>query len=241
VLVDINRRTVQPNTTDTTRRTIAADPASGYTADGTITIVVNATDIGLTAEGAGREQLSKFLTRVVAGAVTPDNMPDSLAGAGQIDTVSLTQCAPNVPPLALLTASPVQGAAPLGVRFTVGGSDADNDALDAFSLDYGDGSPLVQQKFDGRGSAELSHTYTQQGIYGARLTVTDARGRMSSNTDLKMIEVTAVPGGSTPPGTPPVTPAPVAETGRFGGSFGLALLPLALLALRRRARSSTHQ
>ena len=225
---------LQPNNSDTTRTTISADAASGVNADGTITIVVNATDIGLTAAGAGSEQLSKFLTRIVAGQVTPDNMPDTLAGAGQINTVPLNQCKPNKPPLALLTADVTEGNAPLLVRFTISGSDADGDALSSFTLKFGDGETLKDQPFNGQGSLSISHSYTQQGLYGAKLTVTDARGLVSSNTDEKMIEVKAVPtpgtggGGGTPAAGAP------AGSGRFGGAFGLALLPLALLARRRR-------
>ena len=237
---------LKPNNNDATRETIAADPGSGSNPDGTITIVVNATDIGLTAEGAGREELSKFLTRIRAGAVTPDNMPDSLAGSGKVTTQPLTQCLPNTPPLALLTASATSGTAPLTVQYTISGSDGDGDALASYTLEFGDGEKLTDQPFSSSGPTTQSRTYTQAGVYGARLTVKDARGLVSSNTDLKMIEVTTAPGGSTPPGTPPatppVTPAPLAETGRFGGSFGLALLPLALLALRRRrARPSIHE
>lgn len=231
---------LQPNNADATRRTITADPASNFNADGTITIVVNATDIGLTAEGAGSEQLSKFLTRIVAGAVTPDNMPDSLAGSGQIATVPLTQCAPNTPPLALLTATPTTGTAPLTVRFTVGGSDVDGDALARFTLEFGNGEKLADESFEGSATREYTRTFTQAGVYGAKLTVTDARGLVSSNVDMKMIEVTAAPGGGTPTTPPPVitTPPPAATgtaPGRFGGSLGwAALLPLLISARRRR-------
>ncbi len=220
---------LQPNNTDTTRRTIAADATSGFNTDGTITIVVNATDIGLTAEGAGSEQLSKFLTRIVAGAVTPDNMPDSLAGSGQIDTTPLDQCAPNIPPLALLTTSKNTGSSPVTVQFTVSGSDADNEALDGFNLQFGDGEGISDGKFNGAGSVMLSHTYTRPGVYGAKLTVTDARGVTSSNTDLKMIEVLPETTGVGGQGG-------VVEQGRFGGgSLGLVtLLPLLFAGLRRR-------
>ena len=221
---------LKPNNTDATRATVVADAASNFNADGTITIIVNATDIGLTKEGAGREQLSKFLTRIVAGQVTPDNMPDSLAGAGQIDTTPLNQCAPNIPPLALLSLDKTEGGAPLTVRLTVAGSDADKDALDRFTLEFGDGEKVSDGRFEGAASKVFTHTYTRAGLYGAKLTVTDARGLVSSNTDMKMLEVKAA-------GATPGTATSVAETGRFGGgSFGLGLLPLVLLLLRRRVR-----
>ncbi|MGH9818366.1 MAG: fibronectin type III domain-containing protein, partial [Candidatus Acidiferrales bacterium] len=63
---------------------VPADAASGFSADGTIRIVVSRTAIGGAAPG---QQLTQFLIRVrspeggVTG-LTPDNLPDSLARAG---------------------------------------------------------------------------------------------------------------------------------------------------------------
>lgn len=214
------------------------DEASAFAADGTITLVADKSLFGNPKPG---ESLSQFL-----GSTRPITTVEAPIAAGSQDTAEPGSyrivpdkfCALNTPPLALLMATPVTGNAPLTVKLTVGGSDADAEALDGFSLDYGDGSPKVEQKFGGKGSLEFSHVYSKAGVYGAKLTVTDARGLVSSNTDMKMIEVKAAgtpgtPGGGT---TPDIgAPSPVAgDTGRFGGSFGLALLPLVLFGLRRR-------
>ncbi len=72
----------------------AADPASGYSADGTIRIVVPRTAFGNPAPGG---ILAAFLTRVrvelgPAGGLTPDNAPDSLAGAGSYHLVGSENC-----------------------------------------------------------------------------------------------------------------------------------------------------
>jgi hypothetical protein len=72
----------------------AADPASGFDADGTIRIVVPRSAFGNPAPGAS---LSSFLTRVrveagPAGALTPDNAPDSLAGGGSYRLVGSENC-----------------------------------------------------------------------------------------------------------------------------------------------------
>jgi hypothetical protein len=71
----------------------AADPASNFSADGTIRIVVPRSGIGNPAPGA---TLAAFLTRVrieaVAASLTPDNAPDSLAGGGSYSLVGNESC-----------------------------------------------------------------------------------------------------------------------------------------------------
>ncbi len=82
---------------------------------------------------------------------------------------------PERPPMALATATPTSGAAPLTVAFQAeGSSDPNGDALThAWDFD-GDGTP------DARGT-HPQHTYPSPGTYTAQLTVTDATGR--STTD----------------------------------------------------------
>jgi hypothetical protein len=72
-----------------------ADPASNFSADGTIRIVVPRSGFGNPSPGA---TISGFLTRVraelgPAGALTPDNAPDSLAGGGSYRLVGSENCA----------------------------------------------------------------------------------------------------------------------------------------------------
>lgn len=71
-----------------------ADPASHFSADGTIRIVVPRSAFGDPAPGA---TISSFLTRVraelgPAGALTPDNAPDSLSGGGLYRLVGSENC-----------------------------------------------------------------------------------------------------------------------------------------------------
>ena len=219
---------LKPNTADANRATVVADPASNFNADGTITLVVNATDIGLTKEGAGSEKLKQFLTRIVAGQVTPDNMPDSLAGEGEIATVALNQCAANLAPQAVLTADKTEGSGSVSINFSAAGSlDPDvGDTIVEYVFNFGDGSAPVTQA-----TPAISHSYTSPGNYGATVTVKDSRGLASARSAPVVIVVKAAGGVI---GTPGSSANSVAETGRFGGAFGFALLPLALLAWRRR-------
>jgi PKD repeat protein len=80
----------------------------------------------------------------------------------------------NVPPTAVATASATEGTAPLGVAFNgAGSSDPDGQAL-TYAWAFGDGatSTLVSP----------SHTYMTNGVFTARLTVTDTTSRSSSAT-----------------------------------------------------------
>ena len=72
----------------------AADPASGFNADGTISIVVPRIAIG---SPMPTQQLTQFLVRIRvetgAASFTPDNMPDSLSRAGTYTIVGSENCA----------------------------------------------------------------------------------------------------------------------------------------------------
>jgi hypothetical protein len=73
---------------------LPADPASGYSADGTIRIVVAPSAVGAPVPG---QQFGAFLTRIAfeipgVGTLTPDNMPNSLVPGGSYEVVS---CAPG--------------------------------------------------------------------------------------------------------------------------------------------------
>lgn len=80
----------------------AADPASGYSADGTIKIIVPRAAIGNLAPG---NKLTQFLVRVRtevgAVALTPDNMPDSLARTGTYSVKGNENCVVPRPDLSV--------------------------------------------------------------------------------------------------------------------------------------------
>lgn len=183
--------------TTTGSRTLKTLPASGgsnFTPAGLITMVVNASDLGLAEAGRGTDKLTKFQSRIGvnigAGTITPDNVPDGLAGAGEFGTVAPSVCAPNVAPLAELQADVETGPSPLTVTFTGIGTDPDSiDTVDTYSLDFGDGSAPVAQD----NGSFAPHTYSAIGNYPARLFVVDSRGQRSSNTAEKVIVVYGEP------------------------------------------------
>ena len=101
---------------------------------------------------------------------------------GQVRRIRSTT---NQNPIAVATADPVYGLAPLQVDFDGGGSsDPDNNAL-TFDWDFKDNTQ------HGTGST-VSHTFTANGVYQVVLKVTDSGG--ATSTDTIKIDV-----GNTPP------------------------------------------
>jgi hypothetical protein len=108
-----------------------ADPASAFNADGTISIVIPRSVIGNPAPGT---TLSHFLVRirVEAGAAsfTPDNMPDSLAPAGQYTIKGSENCAAacNAPTAINHTATTTENQ-PVVINVVTGDSDGGSPPL----------------------------------------------------------------------------------------------------------------
>jgi len=163
---------------------------SGYTADGFITIVVPTSGVGNPQPG---QALSRFLTRIQVGLITPDNMPNSLAPSGEYTLAGNAFCGPNTAPVAVLTAAPVSGQPPLEVAFDASTSSDAEDALASYTFRFGDGSPAVT--VTSPNPPMVSHTYSGVGTYRATLQVTDSRGKVSINIAEQFITVSE---GSTP-------------------------------------------
>ncbi len=91
----------------------------------------------------------------------------------------------NQPPVAVASASPETGQAPLTVRFSGTASHDDDGSITGYALDFADGTT-------GSG-ATVTHTYASEGVYIVTLTVTDDDGE----TDTTSVTVTVeaeVPG-----------------------------------------------
>src|SRR4051812_11878729 len=151
-------------------------------------------------------------------SLTKTSAADSTAD-GSYTLVGNAACRTNAAPTADLTADPVSGAPPLMVNFSgAGSSDPDTappaDTVASYTFDFGDGTMPVTQA-----TPTISHTYTAGGNYAARLTVTDSRGKSSTNQALVVISVAA----NTPPvadlkANPGAGPAPLTVTFDASGS-----------------------
>ena len=81
----------------------------------------------------------------------------------------------NTPPVAIATANVTSGNVPLTVNLNASSSyDIDGDAL-SFAWSFADGSPSAT-------GATVSHTFEQTGLYPVTVSVTDARGAVSTAT-----------------------------------------------------------
>lgn len=128
-------------------------------------------------------------------------------GGGTIRRISYFN--QNQPPIAVASANPTNGAAPLTVAFNgTASSDPDGDALTfAWDLD-GDGA------FDDAAAPTASFTYTQPGSYTARLRVTDPSAAAATSS-------VAISVGNTPPTA--IIDTPVAgTTWRVGDTIGFS-------------------
>lgn len=203
-------------------RAAALDPRSSFGADGTIVLVVPRSVFGDLDVG---RVLAGFDVRVRAGSETATSR-DTI-GPADYQFRGTGICLPNVAPIASLVSDKDSAQAGDTVTFTIGGSDADaGDTIAKFSLNFGDGEVITDREITSQ-PVTVTHKYASNGNYMARLTVTDSRGLVSSNIASKLINIGSAGAGGTPN---------IAGIGPVGGAFGLALLPLALLALRRRRR-----
>jgi hypothetical protein len=120
--------------------------------------------------------------------------------------------AANQPPVAVATASPTNGPAPLTVAFDgSGSSDPENQPL-SYSWDLDDNGT-----FGDSTAVSPTRTYTQPGTYTVRLRVTDVQGASSTSAP---ITITA---NNTPPSATIATPTAgttwkVGDTISFSGS-----------------------
>ncbi len=97
--------------------------------------------------------------------------------------------------VAILSATPTSGEAPLAVTFD---PSASTGGITSFTLAFGDGSPAAT---GADVSTTVVHTYDDPGTYTAQLTVQDARGR--TDTDTKTVVVSEPPGPTATLGVDP--------------------------------------
>ena len=183
------------------------NPASKFTANGTITLIVPRSYLGNPAVGG---VIPGFEARARVGANTTSR--DSTATADYTVRGSAI-CITGVT-LADLKATPVQGNSPLKVSFKISGTQSKNKSLDTYTINFGEaGSSATTGSFNGQSSVQLTHSYTKAGVYRASLSISDVDGTASVNPAEQTITVT---GGSS--GTAEFS------NNKLGGSLPPALL-----------------
>ncbi|HMG06349.1 MAG TPA: PKD domain-containing protein, partial [Chthoniobacterales bacterium] len=143
-------------------------------------------------------------------------------GAGFLETVSVTSggtytrigntSCQSTPPIAVLSATPMTGNAPLSVNFNGTASHEPVGAcgtINSYTLNFGDGSAAETNT-----TGIFSHTYTADGDYPARLTVSNTFGQVSNNS--AQVVITVGGGGPTPTPTATATASPTATATATG-------------------------
>jgi PKD repeat protein len=155
---------------------IVLDASRSSDADAT-PIATYAFDFGDGTAPVNQTSATAAHTYAKAGTYTATVTVTDTAGKTGTATTTVT-VAKDDPPAAALAATPTSGMVPLKVAFDAGAStDADATAIATYTFDYGDGTAPVEQA-----SATASHTYTSDGSYTAKVTVTDSAGNASSAT-----------------------------------------------------------
>lgn len=155
--------------------TVNFDATGSNDPDGTITEYAFDFEGDGTYDVSGASPTAQY-TYSSAGTYTATlRVTDNRGGQAQ-DTLVITVAPPNQPPVAVMSATPTSGRAPLFVQF------------DATQSNDPDGSIILYRFEDDKGwlvenmTGVTSNNYTQRGVYQVTLTVTDDRGAQSSST-----------------------------------------------------------
>ena len=154
-----------------TPNTGAAPLAVAFTAAGSFdldgSIVAYAWDFG---DGGSAAGAAVTHTYSAAGSFTATlTVTDDSGRTGAADVT--VRVVPR-PPVAVASATPTSGDAPLPVAFTAAGSSDLDGSIVAYAWDFGDGTSAT--------GAAVTHTYPAGGAYTATLTVTDNDGLTGS-------------------------------------------------------------
>lgn len=135
---------------------------------------------------------------------------------------------PNQAPLALASASPASGSAPLNVVFSPAGSSDTDGLITSWRWDFGDGQSAITTS-----GSPISHSYAAAGSYSARLTVLDSLGAAGVSAPVVVNVAAAAP--------PKPTAITLAATSVVGGQTVRATVRLSTAAGATVALSSSNR
>ncbi|MBU1870249.1 MAG: PKD domain-containing protein [Candidatus Omnitrophica bacterium] len=137
----------------------------------------------LTYSASGLPSGASFNTNTLQFSWTPNYAqagkynPTFAVSDGELsdsETITITVTNVNQPPIAVITAAPRTGKAPLSVRFSSTGTSDPDGTIESFNWQFGDGATSTEQNPE--------HIYSSEGTYTASLTITDNDGANDSET-----------------------------------------------------------
>ena len=140
-------------------------------------------NFGDASTGSGTQASHTYLSAGTYIAVLTVTDAQGLTGTATQEIMVTSGTTGNEPPNAIVSATPMFGAAPLVVNFDASAS-TDDTGISSYSWDFGDGTTAT--------GVEVAHTYTLENTYTAILTVTDANGL----TDSASVTITANDGNT---------------------------------------------
>jgi PKD repeat protein len=127
----------------------------------------------------GELYVAKISDSGASSSPPPTPTPTATPTPAPTPTATPTPTPSNQPPVALASANPENGTAPLSVQFSSDGSNDPDGRIVAYAWDFGDGGSSSSST-----EANPSYTYNAAGTYQAGLTVTDDHGASQSDTVL---------------------------------------------------------
>jgi PKD repeat protein len=131
-------------------------------------------------DGGTSTEASPTYTFNTPGVYNVELTVTDVEGLTDTDVITITVNQPNQPPVALATAAPESGIAPLEVAF-IGSGSTDDVGIVTYAWDFMDGGTSAE--------ANPTYTFTTPGTYDVELTVTDGGGL----TDTDIVTITVSP------------------------------------------------
>jgi len=126
---------------------------------------------------------AKGVTQLLAGADAGLLETIDSTASGSYTMVGDSACNPAAAVVAVLSAAPASGTAPVAVTLNASASHPplNGGTINGYTFNFGDGSAAVTQS-----SPTVSHSYTKAGTYEASTTVTDTGGGTGTSSNVKI-------------------------------------------------------
>lgn len=188
---------------------VSVNASASGSSDPDGTIAATSIDFGdgsALVNGSGATHIYNAAGTYTVTATITDNL-----GASSAKSATIVVTAPNKPPVAALSVTPLSGVAPATVTASTAGSSDPDGTIAATSINFGDGSAAVP-------AVSASHVYNTPGTYLVTATVTDNSGASSASSATVVISAPNQPPVAAISATPASAYGPVSVSVSASGS-----------------------